>query len=231
MRSLCNCHQGIFLWFFGIEADQLSIALLVTGRVIDLLRVFRLFFQHGEIARRIKQAWLCATGPFILLLAAMHCIVHVGVALWRNLIVVGSTQGIVPRYDVQNFNSFPSGMLTIFNIAIGNDWNAIVAVFLTISRPTVVYPFFMVAREISCVLMSVLSAFFIQGKLSFCILDYSLDSPLTPKNEILRFRQSQRLFRRKRNVTISNLVGLRLFKWMISGSLPTTLFLEKVLMQ
>jgi hypothetical protein len=104
----------------------------------------------------------------------MHCIVHVGVALWRNLIVVGSTQGIEPFYDVQNFNGIPSGMLTIFNIAIGNDWNAIVAVFLTISSPTVVYPFFMVAREILCILISVLSAFFIQGKRRFCLLDYSL---------------------------------------------------------
>jgi hypothetical protein len=171
---LRNYHLGLLLRFYGIQMDQLSIALLVTGRVIDLLRVLRLFSQHREIARRTKQAWLCATGPLVLLVAAMHCIVHVGVALWRNLIVVGSTQGIETFYDVQNFNSIPSGMLTIFNIAIGNDWNAIVAVFLTISSPTLVYPFFMAAREILCILISVLSAFFIEGKRRVCLLDDSL---------------------------------------------------------
>ncbi len=109
----------------------------------------------------------------------MHCIVHVGIALWGNLITVGSTQGIEPFYDVQNFNSFSSGMLTVFNIVIGNDWNAIVAVFLTISSPTIVYPFFMAARELSCILVNVLLAFFIEGKRDLHIVVLSLTFVLT----------------------------------------------------
>lgn len=150
-----------------MQLDGLPVTLLLMGRSIDLMRCFKLFYGHRDIARRTIQAWRCTTGPMVLLGASMHCMVYIGIALWGGLVTVGGTQDIAPLYDLNNFNACASGMLTIFNILIGNDWQAIVAVFLTVSSPTVVYPFFMAAREFLCILLNVLTAFLIEGKIFF----------------------------------------------------------------
>ena len=96
----------------------------------------------------------------------MHIFVYLGTALWGGLITVGQTPGITPFYDLNNFNSYSSGMLTIFNLLIGNDWNVIAGVFLTVSSPEVVFPFFMGANFfLSCILLNVVTAFFVEGML------------------------------------------------------------------
>ena len=72
---------------------------------------------------------------------------------------------IAPLYDLNNFNDYASGLLTIFNIFMVNDWQAIAGVYLTAERfssPYIVYPFFIGINLLGVnILLNVLTAFFV----------------------------------------------------------------------
>ena len=84
----------------------------------------------------------------------------------RGAVSVGSHNDvIVPLYDLNNFNNYAAGLLTMFNIFVVNDWQAIAQVYLNADRffsPYIVYPFFICANLIGVnILLNVLTAFFV----------------------------------------------------------------------
>ena len=71
-------------------------------------------------------------------------------------------------YYLNNFNSYPEGLLTIFNVLVINDWHQIAKVFLyadRFSQTYVVYPYFVIVVLIAvCILLNVITAFFVESK-------------------------------------------------------------------
>jgi hypothetical protein len=67
--------------------------------------------------------------------------------------------------DLNNFNDYQSGILTMFNILIVNDWFLVASVFLNADKNSseyIVYPFFISANLIAVnILLNVLTAFFV----------------------------------------------------------------------
>ena len=67
--------------------------------------------------------------------------------------------------DLNNFNDYTSGLLTMFNIFVVNDWQTIASVYLFADRcssPYIVYPFFISANLLGVsMLLNVLTAFFV----------------------------------------------------------------------
>jgi hypothetical protein len=102
----------------------------------------------------------------MVLLTHINIFVYIGMALWHGKVIVGQSPENVPQYyDLNNFNSYVSGVLTVCNILIVNDWNAIAKVFIGISPRWVVMWYFMAANLILvCVLLNVVLAFFIGGE-------------------------------------------------------------------
>jgi len=94
---------------------------------------------------------------------------------------VGQTQGVSPYYDLNNFNTYSSGMLTMFNVLIVNDWYAIANVFLTVSRPAVVFTFFIGANlYLYCIILNVMTAFFVEGAYQCTMFAFlSTELPIT----------------------------------------------------
>jgi hypothetical protein len=73
---------------------------------------------------------------------------------------------IEPFYDLNNFNEYTSGLLTMFNIFVVNDWQAIAGVYLNcaekLSSPYIVYPFFVIANLVGVnIMLNVFTAFFV----------------------------------------------------------------------
>ena len=129
-------------------------------RVMRLSRIFRFIVKRsGEVLPAI-------IGPLALVLSSLHFFTYVGMLIWGGAINVGENNGrITPLYDLNNFNSYLSGLLTMFNIFVVNDWKTIAEVYLEADRcsnPYIVYTFFIGANLIGvCILLNVLTAFFV----------------------------------------------------------------------
>lgn len=68
--------------------------------------------------------------------------------------------------DLNNFNSYLSGVITLFQVLVINDWHAIALVFILPGYATnvLVYPFFIAANLIlTSVLLNVMIAFFVNS--------------------------------------------------------------------
>jgi len=138
--------------------------MLVIGRAMDLLRLMRAFRAVRKIVGRTEHVSRAVLGPLILLATSVHVFVYCGMLLWGGSITVGQTQGVPPFYDLNNFNTYPSGVLTMFNILIVNDWYAIAGVFLTVSARWVVFSYFIIANLfLVCTILNVITAFFVGG--------------------------------------------------------------------
>ena len=143
-----------------------ALELLLTGRAIDMIRVMRFFRIFRDVVRRSEDVFPTLAGPMALLLSCQHIFVYTGMAIWGGAIDVGANVGtFAPLYDLNNFNSYWEGLVTMFQVLVSNDWQAIAEVYLYATRnssPYLVYPFFVCATLISVsILLNCLTAFFV----------------------------------------------------------------------
>jgi Ion transport protein len=142
---------------------------LLMGRAIDMIRMMRFFPIFRDVVRRSADVLPAMAGPLILVLSVLHIFVYFGIAIWGNAIdvdVLLENQDLTPLYCLNNFNSYVEGVVTMFNIMVVNDWQAIAQVYLYADRNSsklIVYPFFVSAICISVfILLNVITAFFVE---------------------------------------------------------------------
>lgn len=135
-----------------------------------MIRVMRFFQIFRDVVRRSSDVLPALLGPIILIATMLHVFVYIGIALWGGAIEVGKLKNITPLYDLNNFNSYMEGLVTMFQVLVVNDWHAIAEVFLYADRcssPRIVYPFFVFGNLIGVsILVNVVTAFFVNCKLS-----------------------------------------------------------------
>lgn len=98
----------------------------------------------------------------------MHIFTYLGMFIWGGKVVCGANPDLAPYYDLNNFNTYLSGVITLFQVLVVNDWHAIALVFILPAGHTVtnalVYPFFIVANlSLTSVLLNVMIAFFVNA--------------------------------------------------------------------
>lgn len=81
---------------------------------------------------------------------------------------VGDHPGeIEDLYDLNNFNSYAEGAVTMFQVLVVNDWHAVAKVFLFAERcssPYIVFPFFIAGNLVGVsIMLNVLTAFFVES--------------------------------------------------------------------
>ena len=97
----------------------------------------------------------------------MHTFTYIGLFIWGGKVVCGANPDLTPYYDLNNFNTYLSGFITLFQVLVVNDWHAIALVFVvpghTVTN-TLVYPFFILANlALTSVLLNVMIAFFVNA--------------------------------------------------------------------
>jgi len=165
---------GIFLRVMGYRAgiktfDGLgTLDLILFGRAIDMIRIMRFFKVFRDVVRRSADVIPALFGPAVLVFTTVHLFVYLGMAIWGGGIHAGDYEGkITPLYDLNNFNSYSEGIVTMFQILVVNDWHAIAEVFLYADRcssPMIVYTFFVMANLIGVsIMLNCLTAFFVES--------------------------------------------------------------------
>lgn len=148
---------------------QTALDLMLTGRAIDMIRIMRFFRIFRAMVRRSGDVFIALTGQLALIASSLHLYVYLGIALWAGAIHVGTYGNkITPLYDLNNFNTYTNGLVTMFQVLVVNDWYAIAAVYQYASAhssPYIVYPFF-VSANLICVniMLNCLTAFFVGGE-------------------------------------------------------------------
>jgi hypothetical protein len=106
-------------------------------------------------------------GPILLIIGSMHALTYLGIFIWGGKVVCGANLDLTPNYDLNNFNTYLSGVITIFQVLVVNDWHAIALVFILPGNTTTnvfVYPFFVFANiALTSVLLNVMVAFFVNA--------------------------------------------------------------------
>ena len=156
---------GMVLFFLGKPG---SLEYILMGRAIDMVRAMRFFQIFRDVVRRTSDVVPALGGPMILVATALHIFVYLGMALWSSSIEVGMHKETVPElYDLNNFNSYQEGVITMFQVLVVNDWYLVAEVFLYGTRrasPFIVYPFFIFAILVNVsVMLNVLTAFFVES--------------------------------------------------------------------
>jgi hypothetical protein len=146
----------------------MALEYIVMGRAIDMMRIMRFFEMFRDVIRRSADVLPALAGPSVLVATTLHIFVYVGMAIWGGAVHVGSHQGdITYLYDLNNFNSYQEGVVTMFQVLVVNDWHAIAEVFLYADRcssPYIVYPFFVIGNLIGVsIMLNVLTAFFVES--------------------------------------------------------------------
>mmetsp|Transcript_7243 Transcript_7243/g.17642 ORF Transcript_7243/g.17642 Transcript_7243/m.17642 type:complete len:381 (-) Transcript_7243:2072-3214(-) len=167
--ALLSC-VGILQYAAGFTEEGHTDYLLM-GRAIDMVRVMRFFPIFRDVVRRSSDVLPAMAGPLVLLLSVIHEFVFFGMAIWNGAIDVdGLMQNkiLTPLYCLNNFNSYPEGLVTVFNLLIVNDWHSIAEVYLYAewnASPYVVYPFFVSVICIGVfIMLNVITAFFVECK-------------------------------------------------------------------
>jgi hypothetical protein len=92
---------------------------------------------------------------------------YLGIAIWGGKVVCGTNPDLTPFYDLNNFNTYLSGAITLFQVLVINDWHAIAQVFILpghTATNALVYPFFIIANlALTSVLLNVMIAFFVNA--------------------------------------------------------------------
>ncbi|MGK3737331.1 MAG: hypothetical protein ACI8RD_001115 [Bacillariaceae sp.] len=142
---------------------------LHLGRAIDMTRVLRFSPIFRDIVRRSADVLPAMGGPLMLVVSVIHILVCFGMVIWGGAIDVETlmkNKELTPYYCLNNFNSYREGLITMFNIAVVNDWHAIAAVFLYADRNSsaiIVHSFFIIAICLMVYIMvNVLTAFFVE---------------------------------------------------------------------
>ena len=139
------------------------------GRALDMIRVMRFFQIFRDVVRRSSDVLPALLGPMALVVTMLHIFVYIGMAFWGGAIEVGVLKKITPLYDLNNFNSYLEGLVTMFQVLVVNDWHAIAEVFLYANRcssPAIVYPFFILGNLVGVsILLNLVTAFFVECKI------------------------------------------------------------------
>jgi Ion transport protein len=164
VAALISC-IGIGMYLAG---HPFALNCILIGRAIDIIRTMRFFQIFRDVIRRTSDVVPALNGPLVLVVTTLHAFVYVGMALWGGAIEVGLHKGeITELYDLNNFNSYQEGTVTMFQILAVNDWYAIAEVFLHATQNAsvyIVYPFFIVANLICVsIMLNVLTAFFVES--------------------------------------------------------------------
>jgi hypothetical protein len=153
----------------GVDTGR-SIEVLLLGRAIDMIRVMRFFPIFRDVVRRSTVVFPALAGPVVLMLSVIHVFVFIGILIWGGAIDVealATNDNLTPLYYLNNFNSYPTGLVTIFNVAVGNDWHALAEVFIYADRnssPWIVYTFFVTAICVTVfIMLNVITAFFVES--------------------------------------------------------------------
>ena len=161
---------GIVQYILGMDS---AVDYILMGRAIDMIRIMRFFQIFRDVVRRSADVIPALAGPVILVLSVIHVFVYIGMALWGgaiNVEILALNGKISTLYYLNNFNSYTSGVVTIFNILVVNDWHAVAEVFMFADRcssPMIVYPFFISVILIGVFIMvNVITAFFVECKLT-----------------------------------------------------------------
>jgi len=145
---------GILLYASG---SSMALELILVGRSLDIFRVMRFFSVFRDVVRRSADVLPVLIGPVILVATTIHIFVYIGMALWGGAVEVGQHENdITPLYDLNNFNSYQEGLVTMFQIMVVNDWHAIADVFLYADRcssPYIVMSFFVLGNVIGVSIM------------------------------------------------------------------------------
>lgn len=169
--------SGVVLFLTGQNNSE-ALEYILMGRALDMMRIMRFLKMFRDVVRRSADVIPALTGPVILVITALHLFTYTGMALWGGAVKVGEHEGeIEPLYDLNNFNSYEEGMVTMFQILVNNDWHAIAKVFLFATRcssPYIVYPFFVGGQIMGgCILLNVVTAFFVECKFSLSYQSFS----------------------------------------------------------
>eukprot|EP00543_Licmophora_paradoxa_P009629 CAMPEP_0202478286 /NCGR_PEP_ID=MMETSP1360-20130828/94381_1 /ASSEMBLY_ACC=CAM_ASM_000848 /TAXON_ID=515479 /ORGANISM="Licmophora paradoxa, Strain CCMP2313" /LENGTH=456 /DNA_ID=CAMNT_0049105563 /DNA_START=1162 /DNA_END=2532 /DNA_ORIENTATION=+ len=163
LAAFISCY-GIVHYYNA--AGNFAIGILLTGRAIDMVRIMRFFKIFRDVVNRSSVVFPALAGPVALVWVTHHLFVYAGMSIWGGTIDVGAHEGqITPLYDLNNFNSYWEGLVTMFQVLVVNDWHAIAEVYLYAeagSSPYIVYPFFVGANLIAvCIMLNCLTAFFV----------------------------------------------------------------------
>jgi len=153
------------LALYGTEYKR-ALDCIFSGRAIDMVRCLRLNNEARDIVKRSSEVIPALLGPVLLIISAMHFFVYAGIAIWGNKVECGVRPDLTPFYDLNNFNSYLSGVITIFQVLVINDWHAIALVFILPGSATnvLVYPYFVLANLVlTSVLLNVMIAFFVNA--------------------------------------------------------------------
>jgi Ion transport protein len=170
VAALVSCIGAIqYAACFAADIDtNRSINVLLLGRAIDMIRVMRFFPIFRDVVRRSTDVLPALAGPVILMLSVVHIFVFIGMLIWGGAVDVAtlsSNDDLTPLYCLNNFNHYTSGWVTMFNVAVVNDWHALAQVFLYADRnssPWIVYTFFVTAICITVfIMLNVITAFFV----------------------------------------------------------------------
>lgn len=162
--ALISC-VGMAL-YFGDKPGSLEF--IVMGRALDVIRIMRFFRIFRDIVRRSADVLPALSGPIVLVLTTLHVFVYLGMALWGGAVHIGANDGIITaHYDLNNFNSYQEGIVTMFQVLVVNDWHSIAQVFLYADRcssPYIVFPFFVIGNLIGVsIMLNVMTAFFVEA--------------------------------------------------------------------
>ena len=156
---------GIISYIYG---QSTALEYILMGRALDMIRILRLFPIFRDICRRTSDVLPALMGPLTLVLSTLHVFTYTGMTIWGGAVVVGQhPDRIISLYDLNNFNSYQEGVVTMFQILAVNDWYAIADVFLSAtcnSSRYIVYLFFILANLICVsIMLNVLTAFFVES--------------------------------------------------------------------
>jgi len=154
---------GILRYVLHLES---GIEFFLIGRSIDMVRFMRFFGLCRDIVKRTGQVLPAVIGPLVLVVTAMHIFTYIGMAIWGGAVHVGMYgEAITPLYDLNNFNTYSAGLVTMFQVLVVNDWHAIAEVYTLADRfssDIIVYTFFIGANLFGVsILLNVLTAFFV----------------------------------------------------------------------
>jgi hypothetical protein len=166
---------GIIQYAAGYETSMnagRAVDFLLLGRAVDMIRVMRFSPLFRDVVRRSADVLPAMAGPLVLVLSVIHIFVFLGIAVWSGAVDVElllENEELTHLYCLNNFNSYTEGLITIFNVAVVNDWHAIAQVFLYADRnasPVIVYVYFISAICITVfIMLNVITAFFVECKL------------------------------------------------------------------
>ena len=204
---------GIGMYIAGLP-DALEFILI--GRSLDIVRAMRFFQIFRDVVRRTSDVVPALEGPIVLVISTMHVFVYFGIALWGGAVEVGEHQGAFPDlYDLNNFNSYQEGAVTMFQLLVVNDWYAIAEVYRYADhcyQDYFVYPFFILANLVGVsVMLNVLTAFFVESFVTK--LNNDVDAPAEATATMHRERERnfaiQNTARKVKRVTSGTALKIR----------------------